>query len=384
MKKGAENKPLVMLSANTAWNVHSRSRLLAAIREAGWDVITLAADDEYSTRITGELGIPFIPLPMKGDGTNLREDAALFLRFLGLYRSHRPQCAIHLNNKPNIYGTLAASLLGIPSISNVTGLGIVAEKSALVKAAVYSLYRLAFGSKRSFVFFQNADDRSFFVDRKIVRPGRTGLLPGSGVDVSRFSPAVDSTKPARGHCRFLFSGRLLISKGILDFLEAAKRVKTLYPATEFTIIGEHDTGNPIYAPEPVLAEAITRRIVDYKGMVADVRPIVGESDCVVLPSRYREGVPRALLEAAAMGKPLIVADSIGTREPVEHGHNGYLVSPGDAEGLAEAMLRFIGLTHEEKMSMGTNSRRIAVERFSDSSVIDRYIARLAQTTSTRK
>ncbi len=384
MRKITDEKPLVMLSANTAWNVHSRSRLLKAIRDQGWELVTLAADDEYSSRIRDELSISFIPLPMKGDGTNLREDAALLLKYLRLYRSMKPRCVIHLNNKPNIYGTLAASLLGIESISNVTGLGIVAEKSPFVKAAVYSLYRLAFFSRRAFVFFQNADDRSFFLQKRIVSAVRTGLLPGSGVDVERFSPPDRKVKPTDTPCRFLFSGRLLISKGILDYLEAAKRVKTLYPHTHFTIIGQHDTANPIYAPESVLVEAVNRDVVEYKGMVSDVRSEIGNADCVVLPSRYREGVPRALLEAAAMGKPLIVADSIGTREPVEHGNNGFLVPPGDVDGLTEAIRRFIELPAEAKNAMGASSRRLAVERFSDSSVINKYIARLAQTISARK
>lgn len=372
-----------MLSANTAWNVHSRARLLKGLQDAGWNVVTLAADDEYSKRINQELGISFIPLPMKGDGTNLREDCALLIRYINLYRSYHPQCVIHLNNKPNIYGTLAASILGISSISNVTGLGIVAEKSFLVRMAVYALYRLAFASKRAFVFFQNADDRLFFVERGIVAEKRTGLLPGSGVDVNRFSTrGTDSQSPASHiSCHFLFSGRLLISKGILDYIEVAKRIKTLYPESVFTIIGEYDALNPIYVTEDVLKSAIGEGFIRYEGMVADVRPLLEESDCVILPSRYREGVPRALLEAAAMGKPLIVSDSVGTREPVENGINGYLVPPGDVYGLEQAIKRYINLSTEEKRRMGAESRRIAVERFSDSSVIDRYVERLTRITS---
>ncbi len=375
-KMPGNSKPLVMLSANTAWNVYSRKRLLLAIKAAGRDLITLAADDPNGKKIETELGLPFIPLRMKGDGTSIRDDAALFFRYLRLYRDYRPSVVFHINNKPNIYGTLAASILGIRSVSNITGLGIVAEKKGITRFLVNSLYRLAFSSRKAQVFFQNPDDQRYFIDNRLVPASRTGLLPGSGVDVESFKPD-DSREPSqRGKATFLFNGRLVLSKGIREYINAARTLKPLYNNAKFSIIGEISPDNPIFLPPAELESAVSEGFVEYHGVVDDVKPFIRDADCVVLPSWYREGVPRALLESSAMGKPLIVADSVGTREPVEDGVNGYRVTPKDGVALREALERFINLDQDEKKRMGSESRRIAVTRFSDSFVITMYLERL--------
>ncbi len=368
--------PLVMLSANTAWNVLSRKRLLLAIKNTGRDLITLGAHDSNAVTLETTLGIPFIPLDMKGDSTSIRGDIALFFTYFRLYREHRPSVVLHINNKPNIYGTIAASLLGIRSISNITGLGIVAEKKGLTRILVSTLYRVAFFSRKAHVFFQNPDDLQFFLDNHLVNRKKTGLLPGSGVDIEAFSPDTAQTNDAAQTINFLYNSRLVLSKGIREFLEAAKAIKVLYSNAKFTIIGEIISDNPIFLPLPELESAVSSGIIEYHGSVQDVKPYIRAADCVVLPSWYREGVPRSLLESAAMGKPLIVADSVGTREPVEHGINGYRVTPHDGIALQNALIRFIELTKDEKMRMGSESRRIAVTRFSDSFVITSYLEQL--------
>lgn len=370
-KKNDTEHPTIMISCNTAWNIFSRRRLLASLVHDGWNVITLAAKDACAENIQQELALPFIPLPMESDSTSIFRDIRLFFRYLSLYRTYTPAVVLHINNKPNIYGTLASNMLGIPSISNITGLGIVAEKTGIMKKLVYCLYRIAFSASIARVFFQNKDDRLFFLENRLVRPEKTRIIPGSGVDTDHFSPDIASPDSG-GAIRFLYTGRLLISKGIEDFLVAAGIVKRLYPSTTFTIIGEHDPENDIYISREKLYAAVSEGIVEYKGNVCSVVQELAEVDCVVLPSRYREGVPRSLLEAAAMGKPLIAADSVGTREPVEHGRNGFIVPPSDPQLLAEAMTGFISLKPEQKKGMGIESRRIAVERFSDSIVIQAY------------
>lgn len=370
------SKPLVMLSANTAWNIFSRKRLLLAIKNTGRDLITLGATDANARAIESQLGIPFIPLDMKGDSTSIRGDIALFFAYFSLYRKYRPSVVLHINNKPNIYGSLAASLLGIRSISNITGLGIVAEKKGLTRMLVSILYRIAFFSRKTYVFFQNPDDRQFFLDNHLVKPERTGLLPGSGVDIESFQPDSSQPKDDPETVNFLYNSRLLISKGIREFIDAAKTIKLLYRKANFIIIGEIIPENPIFLPKKELENALESGIVEYYGSVQDVKSFIRACDCVVLPSWYREGVPRSLLESAAMGKPLIVADSVGTREPVDNEINGYRVKPQDGQALKNALIRFIELSADEKKRMGTESRRIAVTRFSDSFVITAYLERL--------
>jgi glycosyltransferase involved in cell wall biosynthesis len=369
----------VFISANTAWNLFSRRRLLQALKDAGWNVVCLAKADDYSSRFQSELGMEFIGLPMRGDGTNVREDIRLFFAYLSLYRRRKPAFAFHINNKPNIYGSLAATLAGVPSAANVTGLGVVAEKKGLTGKIVYGLYRLAFASKKVFVFFQNNDDRSFFLEKKLASPDRAGVLPGSGVNCDLFVPETHKETSGQPRLyRFLFIGRLLVSKGIGVYIEAARSVKRLYPDAEFSIIGEHISSNPIYLAAEALDEAVTAGIVDYFGNVTNVESWVRNADCVVLPSWYREGVPRALLEAAAMGKPLIACDSVGTREPVENGVNGFLVAPKDSDALARSMVSFIELTDGEREAMGRESRRIAKARFSDRIIIESYLRVLSE------
>ena len=394
-------KPLVMIAANTAWNLYSRRNLIRAIQEAGFEVICAGAvgsvtgtktaekaqgaagGDKYSALIEGELGAAFIPLKMAGDSTNPFKDLALLSFFFYLYKRLKPAAALHFNNKGDIYGSIAASLCGIPSISNVTGLGVAAEKTGLTGKIIFLLYKCAFMGKRAFVFFQNKDDKDFFIKRKICREERAGLLPGSGVDTDFFAPAGvaassggEGANREEGECRFLFIGRLLVTKGSADFIEAAKIVKSVNPHTSFEMLGELDPLNPIFIKEELLKEAAASGVVAWRGQAEDVRPFIAASDCVVLPSYFREGCPRVLLEAASMAKPLIAADSPGTREPVEDGVNGYLCAPASPQDLASKMAAFVNLSKEEKQKMGEASRRIAVTRFSDKIVAEAYVKRL--------
>lgn len=366
-----------MISANKSWNLYNRKRLLNALKGAGWTVIALASPDDLAEKIRDELDIEFIPLPMQGDSTKVSEDIRLFFQYLSIYRKRKPFAALHINNKPNIYGALAASLLRIPSISNIAGLGIIADKTGITPKIVFSLYRLALSFPKSYVFFQNRDDREFFLERHLVREEKTAVLPGSGIDVSAFTPDEEGNQSDRKGICFLFSSRLLVSKGIEQYIEAASQIKSEYPDTEFDVIGEYDSDNPIFISPEKLESARNTGLITYYGNVPDVKPFIRKADCVVLPSFYREGVPRVLLEGAAMGKPLIAADSVGTREPVEDGQNGFLVAPEDTGSLLEGMLRIIRASRSERSEMGRKSRHIAETRFSDTIILESYIGRLS-------
>lgn len=400
MNCGTHNgKPLLILTANAAWNVYSRRNLIRALQGAGFSVFGMGAagsmtgtkrkaggakpaqQDEYTRRLEEELGVPFFPLPMmEGDGTNPCKDMALFFTFLRVYRKYRPAAVLHFNNKPDIYGSMAASLCRIPSFNNITGLGAAAEKTGLTGKIVYRLYKTAFRSPKAFVFFQNRDDREFFISRALCPPERTEILPGSGVDTVFFSPDSGTAEPfslqKSGPC-FLFLGRLLVSKGCGDFIRAAETVKRKHPEARFLLAGEHNPENPAFLPRETLEQALSAGTVEWAGVQKDVRPCIRNADCVVLPSYYREGVPRVLLEAAAMGKALIAADCPGTREPVEDGVNGFLCEPRNPENLAEKMSAWISLPETEKIRMQKASRRTAETRFSDKLVADAYIRQLS-------
>jgi glycosyltransferase involved in cell wall biosynthesis len=365
-----------VICANLASNVASRRSLISAIRGAGYDVIALSCPDSGVDTLEKDIGIPFYPIFMSNKGTNFIDDIRTFFSFLRFYREQKPDVVLHFNSKPDIYGSMAATMLRIPVIANITGLGAVyAGNGGLVRGFVDALYRMAFSGPRTRVLFQNADDRSLFLSLRIVKEGKTGLLPGSGVDVSRFLPFDRSDRPCRterGTERFLFIGRLLFAKGVTDFIAAAEIVKRTYPKATFCILGEANTAKG-FVPFEAIEFAVKKGLVEYPGNVYDVLKFLRESDCVVLPSYYREGVPRSLLEAAAMATPLIAADSIGTREPVRDGVNGFLCKPDNPADLADRMMAFMRLSSAEKDAMGKASRDLAVSTFSDAIVSRKYL-----------
>ncbi len=359
-----------IVAANLSSNVLARKNLILALQRQGWTVSAAGCVDHGTDELQA-LGVDFIPVPMENKGTALLADLKTLISFYRLYSRRKPDAVLHFNSKPDIYGTIAANLLGIRSVSNVTGLGTVyVGPGGAVRAIVNFLYRLAFSGKRAFVFFQNNEDRELFLTTRIVRAERSGLLPGSGVDINRFVPG--NAPSGAKSVRFLFASRLVIAKGIREFIGAASIVRKSHPNAEFEIIGEHVDFRS-FIPREELQRALDSGVVEYGGNIRDTESRIARSDCVVLPSFYREGVPRILLEGAAMGKPLIAANSAGTREPVSDGINGFLCEPGSTESLAEKMLAFLDLPSAKREEMGRESRKIAVARFSDAFVSDAYI-----------
>jgi glycosyltransferase involved in cell wall biosynthesis len=360
--------PRILIAYNTSWYVWMfRMPMIRALRSLGREVVVLAPRDEYTNRILAE-GIPCREIRLSAKGRNPIQEILTTIAFLRAYREIRPDVILHYTIKPNLYGSLAARLLRIPVIDNVTGLGSVFEQRGALQIAVRLLYKAAFARVER-VFFQNPDDRDLFIRGGLVRRARTGLLPGSGVDLQKFAPRPRGP----GMFSFLFIGRLLKAKGVEDLIHAVRIIRARRPGTRIVLLGKRDDGDPGAADSGLLDEAATEGAVELAGNVDDVRPYIAQSDCVVLPSYYREGTPRSLLEAAAMGKPLIAADSIGTREPVCDGVNGFLCRPHDPEDLAAKMRAVIDLSEGARAKMGAASRRIAEERFDERIVTGKYV-----------
>jgi glycosyltransferase involved in cell wall biosynthesis len=346
--------------------------LIRALRDRGHEVIVLAPRDEYTDRIV-RVGIGYREIRLRARGKNPFQELLTALAFLQAYRKIRPDVVLHYTVKPNLYGSLAARVLRIPSIDNVTGLGALFDRKGLLQAAVRLLYKAALARVER-VFFQNPDDREAFIRAGLVEKKRAGLLPGSGVDLDRFAPQPRGGGPFT----FLFVGRLLKAKGVEDLIAAARIVRLQRPDVRVVFLGKRADREDGAASPRLLTEAEAEGVVELAGVVEDVRKYIAASDCVVLPSYYHEGTPRSLLEAAAMGKPLIAADSIGTREPVRDGVNGYLCWPHDPEDLASKMLGMIELSEDARARMGGASRRIAEERFDERIVTGKYLEIIEQ------
>jgi glycosyltransferase involved in cell wall biosynthesis len=358
----------IVLAYNTSWYVWMfRMPLIQALKDRGYRVIVLAPRDEYTERIVA-CGVEFLPIRLSAKGRNPVQEIMTAAAFFRAYRRLRPAVVLHYTIKPNLYGSLAARALGIPAIDNVTGLGALFDRRSGLRAVVSLLYKVAFRRVER-VFFQNPDDFAAFVDGGLVASGRAGLLPGSGVNLQRFAPRPRGAGPFT----FLFVGRLLKAKGVEDLIAASRLLARRMNGFRVVLLGKQDDDDPGAADPRILAGASAQGVVELAGSVDDVRPFIAEAACVVLPSYYREGTPRTLLEAAAMGRPLIAADSVGTREPVRDGVNGYLCRPRDPEDLAAKMFGMATLSEQALSAMGMASRRIAEERFDERIVIVKYI-----------
>jgi glycosyltransferase involved in cell wall biosynthesis len=367
----------VIICLNTAWNlVNFRAGLIRALVAAGYEVVAVAPNDKYAAGLKA-LGCRFVPLHMENGGTNPVQDALLTWRFVRLLARERPDVYLGYTVKPNVYGSLAAHMLRIPVINNIAGLGAVFIKDGWLVQVVRWLYRMAL--KRSAkVFFQNDDDRQLFVAGGLVRAGVTELLPGSGIDLNRFTPAAtNAVHDINAKFRFLLIARMLRDKGVGEYVEAAKLLRQRWPLAEYCLLGFVDVQNPAAISRAEMDSWVAEGVVNYLGVSDDVRAQIVVADCVVLPS-YREGTPRTLLEAAAMARPIITTDAVGCREVVDDGVNGYLCKVRDAVDLAEKMERMLSLSPGQRSSMGQRGRDKMVAEFDEQIVINKYLAAIEE------
>ncbi len=364
----------IIICVNTAWNLFNfRAGLIRALVAEGYEVVAVAPFDDYAKRLA-TLGCRFVTLPMDNQGTNPWRDTFLLFRFWWLLRSEQPAAFLGYTVKPNIYGSLAAHVLGIPVVNNIAGLGAVFIRNGWLVRVVRVLYRAAL--KRSCkVFFQNEDDRRLFIDYGLVNLAITGLLPGSGINLQRFSPVDEVVKKPHKGFRFLLIARMLRDKGVGEYVEAARLLRQEGLDVECCLLGFLDVQNPAAISRAEMEAWVASGDVRYMGISDDVRTEIAEADCVVLPS-YREGTPRTLLEAAAMGMPIVTTDAVGCREAVDEGVNGFLCKVGDAADLARCMRKMLALDSAHRAAMGAAGRRKMEQQFDDKIVIERYLEAL--------
>jgi glycosyltransferase involved in cell wall biosynthesis len=357
-----------MIALNTAWNLlNFRSGLIRALVTNGYEVVAVAPHDDYAHQLQA-LSCRFVTLPMDNQGTHPGRDALLLWRFYRLLRREQPYVFLGYTVKPNVYGSLAAHILSIPVINNIAGLGTVFIREGWLSRLVRILYRAAL-SRSAMVFFQNEDDRKMFVSEGLVNGEVTDRLPGSGIDLQSFSPC---PLPGRPTLRFLLIARMLRDKGVLEFVEAARTLKRRGINAEFCLLGFLDAQNPTAISRDQMDEWVTDGSVRYLGVSDNVREEIALADCVVLPS-YREGTPRTLLEAAAMARPIVTTDTVGCREVVDDGSNGYLCRVKDSKDLADKIEKVCLLPPEERALMGLRGRKKVEREFDEQIVIKMYL-----------
>lgn len=340
---------------------------MSSIQERGARLLAIGAGgDGFDSRLKAE-GFDFQSVPISRKGLDPFADAGLFLSLVKFFKTVKPTVVHSFTIKPAIYANLAAALAGVPvRIVTITGLGhAFTTGNRLLRTLVEFLYRVSL-SRADVIYFQNEDDRALFLSRGLVPSERVRLVSGSGVDLQRFGmkplPCLSGQPPV-----FLMIGRLLREKGVQEYLEAAALVKREHPDVQFLLVGGRDERNPSALSEGEVADLRRSATVRWLGEVDDVTRYIEQADVVVLPS-YREGLPRSLLEAAAMGRATIATDVPGCRAAVEDGQSGILVPAQDARGLATAMIRLIR-DPGAISRMGAWGRQRVVDLFDERKVI---------------
>lgn len=377
----------IAILANTSWYLYNfRLSLMQAIIAAGHEVVAIGPADDYANKLV-IAGIRHCPIPLAGASVNPFRELRTVWALHRVFRDEGVEMVLSYTPKGNIYGAMAAAMNGLPSAPNVSGLGRVFTRRNPLTWVVKQLYRFTFG-RAARVFFQNREDMESFVRIGFVDAGKAVRLPGSGVDLARFAPdeqaatsCLAGPPPQAGMGRFggrdrfvfLLVARLLWDKGVGEYVEAARKVRQKYSEAEFRLLGFLDVQNPSAIPRAQVEAWEKEGVVRFLGSTDDVLPHLRAADCVVLPSFYREGVPRTLLEAAAIAKPIITTDAPGCRDTVDNEVTGFLCRLRDADDLAEKMLRMIEMDRDRLETMGRRGREKMVREFDEQVVIQRYL-----------
>ncbi len=341
-----------------------RLHLALAARDAGFEVAVAAPQAPEASSIL-EQGLTFFPIPLHRWGAQpLREFSSLWA-LLKLYRRWRPDLVQQITIKPVLYGSFAARLARVPAVVNtISGMGQVFSAqglwSSLRRKMVTGMYKLALSHPNSVALFQNPDDQQFFVASHLLPTTRACLIRGAGVDLNLFRPLPSSS----AEVSILFPARLLVEKGIREFVAAARQLQSEGVKARFLVAGDIVQGNPGSITQADLEAWRAEGLCCFLGFHANMTQLLAQVQIVCLPSYYKEGIPKALIEAAACGKPIVTTDWPGCREIVDHETSGLLVAPRDVPALAQALQRLIeDASLRERMGLA-GRRKVEQEGFS--------------------
>lgn len=319
-------------------------------------------------RTLEEEGIPLHPVSFYRPWLHPWRDARTAARLLRLYRRLRPRIVHHVTYKAIVLGSLAARVTGVPAAVNaVSGFGELGQRPGLKGALVRAGLWVALGHENQVTVVQNRSDRDAVLAGRLAEPERIALVRGSGVDTERFAPDGNPAKPPL----VLFAARMVWSKGVREFVEAARRLRDRYPEARFVLAGDPDPENRACVPEKQLRAWDRDGPMEWWGYRADMPELLRRAAVVCLPTSYGEGVPRVLIEAAACGRPVVASDTPGCREVVRDGENGLLVDLTQRDGVAEAIGRLLEKP-ELRERLGRRGREIAVEEFALESVVEAH------------
>lgn len=358
-----------IISANTV-----RQSLITYLMNAGFNVTILSTGSSKELKIARDKG--FKVIDVNTSNTNVWQALKYIWNIRAALKNAKANVCLTFTMRPAIWGNLVTRFLGIPTITNITGIGPLAESESVAYKVARLMYKFVL-KKTEKVFFQNLDDKEIFLKNGFVIETQTEIIPGSGIDYNYFKPMPGIVEKEK--FVFLFISRLIKDKGIMEYVEAATQLKKEKFTAEFQILGPYYSQNLKHniVSEKLIVEWVEQGIVKYLGASDDVRPYMAAADCIVLPS-YREGMSNVLLEAGSMEKPSITCDVTGCKDIVIDNVTGYLCRVKDANNLADKMKKMLQLPLAERVEMGNKAREVIKTRFGKQIVIDAYLKAIRQ------
>jgi glycosyltransferase involved in cell wall biosynthesis len=365
-----EQRKKIALVANSTWSVYNFRMDLVHHLLMRFELLVIAPKDEFA-EVLIKTGCNYLDISFNNRSENPFLDYKLYRSLKRIYETEKPDFIFHYVIKPNIYGSMAAARCGIQSISIITGLGYTFDRNNWLNRIVSTLYRMAL-KKTKEVWFLNLEDSQIFLERKLVSSDKVRILPGEGINTTYFSPQVNKPIARSKAFQFLMSTRLLRSKGVGIYIEAARILKNKYREVRFDLIGFYEKNHRDAISESEVKLWQKKGIINYGGFAKDVRPFLRKADCFIFPSFYHEGIPRCLLEAAAMEIPIITSLNTGCKEVVYEGANGFLCNPNDAVDLSKRMEEMMALTSARRAEMGKKGRELVSEKFGIDKILPEY------------
>jgi len=372
----------VAIVVNSSWAAYNfRLNLAKSLQNEGNEVVFIMPfDRDYSKRL--QKHFECYELNINAKSINLFADLKSLINLFLIYRQVEPDIICHFTIKLNIYGSIAARLCNIPNINNITGLGTVFINKNLITFFVKKLYKISLFFS-SITFFQNKEDLDYFISNQLIMNSKAVLIPGSGVDLNKFKYSPSLKKEIK--FKFLMIARVLKDKGIYEYIEAIKIIKNKYPSksVEFQLLGEVNAINKSAIKAMELNQWVSEGLVNYLGVTDQVQNKILGCHCVILPS-YREGMPRSILEAFAIGRTVVATDVAGCRDIVDHNINGFLCKVKSSEDLANKMIAMIHLPYDKRIKFAKNGRKKIETFFDEKIVINEYFRTINNILSNEK
>ena len=364
-------KKLLFVVNEDRFFLSHRKEIALAAQQKGWEV-TIVCKDTGQRQDVEELGLPMMELPIHPTGMNLREELRTFFFLCRLYSKNRDAVVHHVGLKLILWGGLAAKIMGVKGVVNaVSGLGVMfsGEKYGIQTRGIMSVMRFASHRKHVKQIFQNQEDRALFLNNGIASEEQCVFIKGSGIDLNEFHYC---PQPADEVIKVIFTARMVKEKGVIVLIEAAERLRQRYEGrVEFWLCGGL-SGNPKAMTEAELTQRCDGHYIQWLGFRKDVRELLMQSHIVAFPSYYREGVPKSLIEACAIGRPIVTTNSVGCKDTVDDGINGFLIPIKDSESLANRLALLIE-DRNLRERMGKCAREKAEREFSLEKVVEAHL-----------